>query len=240
MANIEVKTLIRAKENDSKVTQQLRRLQQLGWVVVDKQIQYSENNAIEYITLNRDLDDPRNVHFKEIQDDEEDLQRAIDYCNSYMDYCEYMADELQKSKKFKPLLFIIFILYGLFQIGGGIALGFLGMKGMIPVEADNIDAAGDFYLPEGVSIFGVDHFNIWWAIIIVCAVVGGAALLAAILLLIRKLTMRKIINEQIEGYYDKRDQFAALLRSLNNKGTQSNRDLEDDYVLDYSEKKIKR
>ena len=65
MANIEEKTIIRARENAKEVDAYLVRAKAYGWTIKNTSKETFENNVVEHITLQRDLSiDKNQLHKK--------------------------------------------------------------------------------------------------------------------------------------------------------------------------------
>ena len=221
MANIEEKKLVKAKENASSVDKAVTRLKGYGWQVVGKSQKDAENNSIEYITLQRDLSIPENAKFKEIEEEEDEVKRAAEYCNSYKNFLEAKIDEIDHDRGFRKGLFVFLIIYGLFQIIGGtffaiflkpmMEAGFIQNQGSGTVSTETMI----YTLPEGMSLFGMHEFDLMTLILIVCYAVGGLMFLVAIIILASKKAQRKILLEHRDAYKRRRDDFELLMKNLN-------------------------
>lgn len=219
MAEFEQKTLVRAQENASTIDKELKRLTEYGWVVVDKKKETAENNSVEYIYLQRDLSIPQNNTFKEIEEEEDDVHRAMEYCDSYQYFLNDKLEELRNERRFKPALFIILIAYALFQIVGATLLVYV-----IPKYADQmresgaeveiVDMDGELVFPEGMTLFGMHSVNYKVLILTVCYAIGALIIFVALLLLISKLVKRRILRDQKEEYEKRRNDFILLKQNL--------------------------
>lgn len=220
MANIEEKKLVRAKENAASVDKALTRLKGYGWQVVGKSQRDAENNNIEYITLQRDLSIPENAKFKEIEDEEDEVKRAEEYCNSYKLFLESKIEEIDHDRGYRKGFLVFLIIYGLFQIVGGtffaiflkpmMESGFIQNQGEGTVSTETMM----YTLPEGVKIFGMHEFDIMTLILVVCYAVGGLMLIIAAIILISKKAQRKILLEHRDAYKARRDDFVLLINNL--------------------------
>ena len=220
MAEMEYKKLAKAKENTDEVNKAIKRLKSYGWVVANTSTETSENNQIDYITLQRDLSIEENVKFKEIEDEEDEVNRAVDYCNLYEYFLDREIDRIDNDRGFRKAFLIFLIIYAAFQIIGGtifaLMLGPMLESGFISNQGSgSVDTTTQEYVfPEGMTLFGQSRLDLFWLVFIVCNAVGFLILIVALLILLAKRTQRKILLEQREAYKDRRDDFALLKSNL--------------------------
>lgn len=208
MANIEEKTIIRARENAKEVDAYLVRAKAYGWTIKNTSKETFENNVVEHITLQRDLSIDKNQLHKKVEEEEDEVERAIDYCDAYINFLDNKISELEEEKKFNPAFLIVLLAYSLFQIIGASVIVFL-----LPALGYH-QWEGTLTMPEGSTLFGMKEISISAMILVVCYTIGALIILIAALILVSKIVQRKIHLAQIDRYEDRRDDFTQLRDNL--------------------------
>ena len=210
MANIEEKTIVKARENAKEVEIFLKREKAYGWVIADTSTESFQNNSVEHITLQRDLSIEKNMRLKQVEDEEDEVDRAADYCDSYVYFLDSKIQELEEEKKFNPAFLIVLTVYALFQIIGATVIVFMLPK----LEGVGEQFQGTLTFPEGATLFGLKEVDIPTMILVVCYGLGALIFFLCIIIIVTKVVQRKIVNAHKEYYEDKRDDFETLRDNL--------------------------
>ena len=219
---IEQKTVYSAKENAAQAAAKLERLQSYGWVIASKEQKTSERNVVNYIHLTRDLDNPENVKLKAIEDDEDDVVRAKEFCLHNQGYCDSKVLELKGKKShiiLKFFLYVILLFYSLGNLLGAFAALFhpeifekLGLHMEIGggVDTEGEGAATVVKLPNGVKFFGMNEFNAMQLLGVFCLIMGLLFLIITLVVIANNATKRSVRKAQIKYFESLKDDYQTL------------------------------